>query len=64
MVITNGLAIALSIMEYKAHQEKWKDAEDQLIILEKRQRDYKTAMFKVSSELVCGAHRIRQPAPQ
>ena len=51
MTLTNGLAIALSIMEYKAHEKKWKDVEDQLIVIDQRQRDYRTAMFRVSSEL-------------
>ena len=48
MALTNGLAIALSIMEYKAHEKKWKDVEDQLIVIDQRQRDYRTAMFRVS----------------
>ena len=54
MVLANGLAIALSIMEYIAHEQKWEDLEKELEKLEKKQLDYKTAMFTVSErELVC-----------
>ena len=54
MVLANALAMVLSIMEYMAHEQKWEDLEKQLEKLEKKQLDYKTAMFTVSErELVC-----------
>ena len=48
MMLANGLAIALSIMQYQAHVQNWEAVEDNLQVLEQEQLDYKAAMYKVT----------------